>query len=54
MNQKNKKKVEVDLFVDPRELTQTEKVMLTEFIRKDKLNNKVFFGRSRSRSHQQA
>lgn len=54
MNQKNKKNIEVDLFVDPRELTQTEKVMLSEFISKDKLKNKATASRLTNRRHQHA
>jgi len=50
----NKKHIEVDLFVDPRELTQTEKVMLSEFISKDKLKNKASVIRLTNRRHQHA
>ena len=54
MNLKNKKQIEVDLFFDPRELTQTEKVMLSEFISKDKLKNKASFSRVTNMRHQHA
>ncbi len=54
MNQKNKKQIEVDMIVDSRELSQTEKDMLSEFISKDKLKNKVSVSRLTNKRHQHA
>ena len=54
MNQKNKKQIEVDMIVDSRELSQTEKDMLSEFISKDKLKNKVSVSTLTNKRHQHA
>lgn len=54
MRLKNKETFEVDLFVDPRQLTKTEQTLLRAYINKDKLKNKTVVNKANSRSPQHA
>jgi hypothetical protein len=52
MRQNKNEPVEVDLFVDPVELTKIEKNLLSEFIKKDKQKNKSYTKKSSSQKYQ--